>query len=167
MVHRLQIFGFSNQLTCRQFRIARLDYDVVFIVDQPLELTNCHPEQITNLRWQGFEEPDVHDRHSQLDVAHTLAAHILARYINPATVADNALVANTTVLATMTFPVLGRAENLLAEQALVLGFVRTIVNSLRLRHLTITVGEDQLGASDIYCDVLDELLIRLTAHRTS
>ena len=56
----------------------------------------------------------------QLDVAHALAAHLGARHLDAALVADDALVADALVLAAVALPVLGGTEDVLAEEAVLL-----------------------------------------------
>jgi hypothetical protein len=58
-----------------QRRQARLGDDVVFEVQDPLEILQRHVEQQADARRQRLQEPDVRDRSGQLDMAHALAAH--------------------------------------------------------------------------------------------
>src|SRR5690606_18597744 len=44
------------------------------VIDDLLEVTQRHAEQISHLRGQRLEEPDVRNGHGQLDMAHSLAA---------------------------------------------------------------------------------------------
>ncbi len=67
-------------------------------------------------------------------MAHALAPHLLARDFDPAALADDALVADALVLAAVALPVLGRAEDTLAEQAVALRLERAVVDRLRLGH---------------------------------
>jgi hypothetical protein len=68
---------------------------------------------LTNQMWLTVE--------AKLDVAHSLAAHLRARDLDPALVADDPLVPDALVLPAGALPVLGRAENALAEQPVSLG----------------------------------------------
>ena len=77
------------------------------------------------------------DRHGQLDVAEPLAAHLGLRHLDAAAVADHAAVADALVLAAVALPVLDRAEDLLAEQAVLLRLERAVVDRLRLGHLAV------------------------------
>ena len=43
-------------------RQAGLDDDVVFEIENPLEILKCHVEQQTNTARQRFEEPDMRHR---------------------------------------------------------------------------------------------------------
>ena len=89
-------------------------------------------------------------RHNKLDMTCTLTTNLLLGDLYATTVTDNALVADALVFATSTLIVLGRTEDALAEQAIALGLVSTIVDGLRLCHLTIRVFENLLrrGQSD-------------------
>ena len=66
-----------------------------------------------------------------------LAAHLGLRDLDAAAVADHAAVADALVLAAGALPVLDRAEDPLAEQAVLLRLERPVVDRLRLRHLAV------------------------------
>ena len=61
------------------------------------------------------------DGRGELDVAHALAAHLGAGDLDAAAIADHPFKADALVLAAVAFPVFGRAEDLLAEEAVALG----------------------------------------------
>ncbi|MNC45440.1 hypothetical protein D3C75_944030 [compost metagenome] len=73
----------------------------------------------------------MRNRSSQLNVAHTLPADLGSCHFDAAAVADNALVADTLVLAAMAFPVLLGTEDTLAEQAFLLRLQGTVVDGFR------------------------------------
>ena len=64
-------------------------------------------------------------------MSHTLTADGRFCDFNAATVADNALITDFLVLAAVAFPVLGRSENTLAEQAVFFRLQRTVIYGLR------------------------------------
>ena len=68
-------------------------------------------------------------------MAHALTAHLGPRDLDAAALADDALVADALVLAAVALPVLGRTEDALAEEAVLLGLQRAVVDRLRLRDL--------------------------------
>ena len=68
--------------------------------------------------------PDVHDGRGELDVAHALAPHLRAGDLDATALADDALEPDALVLAAVALPVPGGAEDLLAEQAVLLGTCR-------------------------------------------
>src|SRR6185436_12101230 len=94
------------------------------------------------------EIPDVADRAGQLDVAHPLAADLRAGDLDAALVADDALVADPLVLAAVALPVLGRTEDALVEQAILLGLERPVVDGLGLRHLALRPLPDLVRAGE-------------------
>ncbi len=57
----------------------------------------------------------MHHRHHQLNVAHTLPAHLLFSYFHTTAVANNTLVTDTLVLTAGTFIVFYRPEYPFAE----------------------------------------------------
>jgi hypothetical protein len=84
------------------------------------------------------------DRGSQIDMPHALSSHFGAGYLDAAFIADNTFVTYLLVLAAIALEVLGRAEYLLAEKAILLGLQSTIVESLGLGHLSIGPAPDLL-----------------------
>src|SRR4029078_5024221 len=101
---------------------------------------------------QGLEEPDVDDRRRQVDVAHALAAHAAVRHLDAAAVAYNPLVLRALVLAARALPVALGAEDSLAEQAVLFGPVRAVVDGLRLLHLAEGPGTDVVRARKLNAD---------------
>src|SRR5213076_853292 len=104
-------------------------------VEHLLELPRSDVEQVADAARDTLEEPDVRDRRGQVDVAHALAADLLAGHFDAAALADDALVADALVLAAVALPVLRRTEDALAEEAVALGLQRAVVDRLGLRYL--------------------------------
>ena len=69
------------------------------------------------------------------NVTHAFAAHFLLRHFHTAAVADDTAVADSLILAAIALVVLGRAEDLLAEEAFTLGLVSPVVHRFRLQDL--------------------------------
>ena len=70
-------------------------------------------------------------RRFQLDMAHPFAPNQASRNLHPAFIANYAFIANFLVFAAITFPILGRPENALAEQAVFLRFLRSVIYGFR------------------------------------
>src|SRR5262245_24603052 len=104
-------------------------------VENLLELTRCDVEQVADPARNALEEPDVRDRSGQVDVAHPLAADLLAGHLDAAALADDALVADALVLAAVALPVLRRTEDALAEESVTLRLERAVVDRFGLRYL--------------------------------
>ncbi len=104
-------------------------------VQDLLEFLGRHVQQVADAAGHALEEPDVADGRGEVDVAHALAANLRARDLHAAALAHDALVAHALVLAAVALPVLGRAEDALAEQAVLLGLERAVVDRLRLGDL--------------------------------
>ena len=128
----IQVLVFVEQLVDRDFLVARLDDDVVGVIDDLLEITQRDVEEIAHRARQRLEEPDVGDGNGELDVTHALAAHLAQGHFDAATVADHTAIANALVFAAMAFPVLDRTEDALAEQAVLLRLERAVVDRLGL-----------------------------------
>ena len=81
-------------------------------------------------------------RHNQLDMSHTFTAHFLFSNFHTTTVADDTFITDTLVFTAMTFIILDRTKNALAEQAITFGFVRTVINGFRLQNFTTRILKD-------------------------
>ena len=132
----------------REGRVARIDHDVVLVIDDALELAGAHVEHEAEPRGHAFVEPDVRDRHRQLDVSHALTTHPRERHFDAATVADHALVLDPLVFSAGTFPVAGRTENALAKQAAFFRLERPIVDRFRIFNFTLAPGAHRVAGSD-------------------
>src|SRR4029453_3840973 len=126
-------------LELRQVLRARLGVDLRDNrrgeVEDLLELLRGDVEQVADPARDTLEEPDVGDGRGQVDVAHPLAADLGPGYLHAAALADDPLVAHTLVLAAVALPVLGRTEDALAEETVLLRLQRAVVDRLGLRHL--------------------------------
>src|SRR6185437_14185081 len=113
-------------------------------VEDLLELLGSDVEQVADPAGHALEEPDVGDRSGEVDVTHALTAHLRARDLHAAALAHDALVPDALVLAAVALPVLRWTEDALAEQPVLLGLQRAVVDRLRLRHLTRRPAPDLL-----------------------
>ena len=87
------------------------------------------------------------NRHHQLNVAATLATHLLFRDQNTATVAHNASVTDALVLTAIALVILGRTEDALAEKAITLRLIGAVVNRFGFQHFAIRILQDFFGGS--------------------
>src|SRR5207302_11316620 len=94
------------------------------------------------------EEPDVAHRRGEVDVPHALPADLGARYLHPAALAHDALVTHALVLAAVALPVLGRTEDPLTEEPVLLGLERAVVDRLGLGDLARAPAADLLGGGE-------------------
>ncbi len=106
-------------------------------VEYPLQAAGRHVQKKTDAAGQALDEPDVGYRRGQFDVAHALAAHLAAGYLNAALVTDDTLVADPLVLAAIALEILGGPEYLLAEQTVLLRLQGAVVDGFRLGYLPI------------------------------
>ena len=127
-----EVLVFVEQLALTHFLRARIDDDVVRIIDHLLEVTERDVEQVAHRGRQGLEEPDVRHRHRQFDMTHALAPDLAERDFHAASVTNHAAIADPLVLPAMAFPVLDRTEDALTEQAVLLGLERAVVNGFGL-----------------------------------
>jgi hypothetical protein len=111
-------------------------------VDDLLEVLRRHVQQVAQARRDALEVPDVGDGSGELDVTHALTADGALGDLHAATLADDALEADTLVLAAGALPVAGRPEDLLSEEAVLLGLERAVVDGFGLLHLTVRPRAD-------------------------
>ncbi len=137
LVLRLEVLVFRQELTVLERGQARLEHDVVFEVQDALEILQRHVEQQADARRQRLQEPDVRDRRGELDVAHALAPDARQRHFDRALFADDALVLHALVLAAQALVILDRPEDAGAEQAVALGLEGAVVDGLRLFDLAV------------------------------
>src|SRR5713101_8130836 len=88
------------------------------------------------------------DRRGQIDMAHPLAPDFRLNHFDTALLADHAAMAHALVLAAITLIVLGRSEDLRAEEAVAFGLEGPVVDRLRLLDLAVRPRADQLGRGD-------------------
>jgi hypothetical protein len=70
-------------------------------------------------------------------VTHALPAHLRPGDFNPAAFADDALEPDALVLTAIALPVLGRAEDLFAEEAVLFGLEGAVVDRFGLLDLAV------------------------------
>ena len=127
-----------------------------------LQARRLHVQQRAEPARHRLEEPDVHDRGGQFDVPHALAADAAVRDLDAAAVADHALVLHAAVLAAGAFPVLFRAEDALAEQAVFFRAVGAVVDRLRLLDFAERPAADVVRAGQADADravVVDAIVL--------
>ncbi len=144
----LAILLLGEDLALRERGRSGIGDDVRREVDHLLELSRRHVEQDADARRHALEIPNVRDGRRQLDVAHPLAAHFRARDLDAAAIADHPLEADALVLAAVAFPVFGRAEDLLAEEAVAFRLEGPVVDRLRLLHFAEGPGANLFGRGE-------------------
>src|SRR5205085_12233696 len=101
-------------------------------------------EQVGQPRAGAAQVPDVHHGGGQLAVAHTLAAHLGARDVAATALADDALEPDALVLPAVALSSLGGAEDLLAEEPVLLRLERAVVDGLGLLDLAVRPHADRI-----------------------
>src|SRR5206468_10749827 len=104
--------------------------DVRGEVDDALEVLRSEIEEVAEPRGNALEVPDVGNRSRELDVTHPVATDLRPGDLDAATLADDALEPDPLVLAAVAFPVPRGTEDALAEQAVLLGLQRAVVDRL-------------------------------------
>src|SRR5262249_2695299 len=130
-------------------------------VEDLLELLRSHVDEVADPARHALEEPDVRHGGREVDVAHALAADLRARDLDAAALADDPLVADPLVLAAVALPVLRRTEDALAEEPVLLGLQRAVIDRLRLRYLAVTPASDLLARSEADLDCVEVIDVHL------
>ena len=152
LLERVLVLLVGEDLPLLEAGVARLDDHPVLVVEHPLELARRLVEEQAHPGRGALEEPDVAHGDRELDVAHALAADRRERHLDAAAVADHALVLDALVLAAGAFPVLSRTEDLLAEEPVLLGAVRAVVDRLGVLDLAVRPAADRLGGGELHLD---------------
>ena len=156
-VLRLQILVFRQQLTVLERGQAGLQHDVIFKIQDPLEILQRHVEQETDARRQRLQEPDVRNGSGQFDMTHALATDARQRHFDRALFADDALVLHPLVLAAQALVVLDRPEDAGAEQAVALRLEGAVVDGLRLLDLAVGPGQNLFRGRNRDPDLVEDL----------
>ena len=144
-VEDVQIFLFGEEVhIIHIFSLTGLDNYVTLIVDDRIQLLGWQAKQVADLVGQRAEIPNVSHGNDELYMSRTLSPHLLFRHLDPATVADDAFVADAFVFSAIAFVVLHRPEDALAEQSVAFGLVRAVINRLGLENLTVGVLQNLL-----------------------
>src|SRR5690606_33455635 len=114
-------------------------------------------EQVAEAAGDTLEVPDVRHRSGELDVAHPLAAHAGAGHLDAAALTDDALEAHALVLAAVALPVPGRAEDLLAEESVLLRLQGPVVDGLGLLDFAVAPTADVLRRSQANPQLVEEV----------
>ena len=101
------------------------------------------------------EVPDVDGRCGQLDVAHAVPSDLGAGDLHPTPLTDDPLEADPLVLAAVALPVLGRAEDLLAEEPVLLRLQGAVVDGLRLLDLAVGPHADAVRGGQADADLIE------------
>ena len=135
-LQRIQILLVGQQLTTLKLgHHARIKNQIGLEVQNPLDVAQGHVEHQTNARRQRLQEPDVGHGAGQVDVTHTLAAHLGQGDLGAALFALHTAVLHALVLAAQALVVLDRSEDRGTEQTLALWLEGTVIDRLRLLDL--------------------------------
>ena len=117
-------------------------------------------EQVGEPRPGAAQVPDVDHGRGELDVPHAVAPHLGPGDLDPAALADDALEAHPLVLAAVALPVLGRAEDLLAEEPVLLGAQRAVVDRLGLLDLAVGPAPDGIAGGEADAQLVEGIHVQ-------
>ena len=131
----LAVLQLSQKLLLGERCILRVQYNVGSKVQHLLHGARRNIQNKAHAARNALEVPDMGHRSRQLNMSHTLTAYLGTGDLNATAVADSTLMADTLVLAAMTFPITSWSKNFLAEKTVLLWLQSTIVNSLWFQYL--------------------------------
>ena len=131
-------------------RVAGIGDHVRSEIQDLFHTSGAHVQDQTDPAGDALEVPDMGDRGGQFDVTHPLSSYFCLCDFYAAAVADDALIADALILSAVAFPVLGRSEDPLAEQAVALGLQRSVVDGFGLRDLTVRPASDLVRRGKAY-----------------
>ncbi len=135
------------RIAVRLLLLARVKNDVGGEVDDVLEVLRSHVEDKAHPGGDRLQIPDVGARGDELDVPESLSTPVLGDDFDAALFAGDALVADLFVFSAVAFVVFGGAEDLLAEEAAHLRFLRTVVDGFGFGDFAFAPITDHLRAS--------------------
>src|SRR5690606_8785170 len=98
---------------------------------------------------------------------HPLTAHLGAGDLDAAALADDAAEPDALVLAAVALPVLGRTEDLLAEEPVLLRLERAVVDGLRLLDLAVGPHADGVRGGQADPELVEEVDVEHGGGRSS
>jgi hypothetical protein len=102
----------------------------------------------------------VRDRRGELDVAHPLPAHLGPGDLDATTLTDDALEPDALVLAAVALPVPGGAEDLLAEEPVLLRLQGAVVDGFGLLNFAMGPLADVVSGSQADTQVVEEVDVK-------
>jgi hypothetical protein len=147
-VRGLVVLLLGEELHLLQVGIAGVDDDVLLVVQHRSQRRYRQVEEQAHAARHGTVEPDMGDGRRQLDMAHTLAAHLEVRYLDAAAIADHALIANRLKFPAVALPLLGGSEDALAEEAVLLRSQGAVVDGLGLLDLAVAPAPYHVRAGE-------------------
>ncbi len=135
---RFEILFLGEKIHLFQVGIARIDDNVLLVVEDGTETPNGEVQQQSHTRRHGTVIPDVRDRRRQLNMPHTLSAHLEVRDFDATTVTNHTLVSDGLKLSAITLPLFCSTENTLTEKPIFLGAQSPIIDGLGFLDLAVT-----------------------------
>ena len=146
------VLFFAEQLLFLQRCEAGIGHDICGKVQHLFQQARADIQHQADAGRDPLEIPDMRNGRGQLDMAHTLAAHLGARHFNAAAVADLTLVADLLILTAVALPVLSGPKYPLAEQTVPLGLQGPVIDGLRLFDLAVRPFQNLFRGGDANLD---------------
>ncbi len=152
LLAHIGVLFFGQELLLDKLRVAGVDNDILCEVKHFLQPLLGDLNDLTYTGRGTLEVPYMGHGSGKLNMTHTLAANLCARYFNAAAVAYLALEAYLFVFSAVTFPVLGRSKDPFAEKTVALRLLGSVVYGLRSFHNAVRPGSDLFGGrqTDFY-----------------
>ena len=108
-----------------------IDDDVILEIDDLFKVVCFNVNEVADARGHGFEEPDMNDGRSEIDMPHAFSSHATMGNFHAATVANHPFMFGTFVLTAGTFPIAFRTKDPFTEQTVFFGSVSPVVDGFR------------------------------------
>ena len=142
------VLRLGQQLAFNQVSaFTRVKYDEAGKIQNFFQATRRNIQNQAHTAGDTFEVPDMGNRRSQFDVAHTVTTNLAAGNFNAALVADNTLITDAFIFAAMTFPILSRAKDSFAEQAIPFRLQGSVIDGFGFFYLAVGPGSNLVRRS--------------------
>ena len=158
LLQHVTVFRFGQYLLFHQRRVARVDYNIIREVQHPLQQTRAHIQDQPHPGRNPLKIPDMRHRRSQLNMPHTLTAHLGTGDLYAAFITNFALVTYLFIFAAVAFPVLLWPKDTLTEQAVLFRLERAVVDGFRLLDLPVGPFPDQFGRGEADLDCIERVI---------
>ena len=98
-------------------------------------------------------------RNDEFDVTHPLSSHLFFCHLYSTSITYDTFISDPLVLTTVTFVILYGAKNALTEKTITLRLIGAVVDSLRLKHLTVAALQDLVRGAEANGDGVKVLLL--------
>ena len=149
----ITVFLFSEHLLFLQLaHIAGIRDNIHSKIENLFQHTGRNVENKTYTGRNPLQIPDMGNRRSQLNVAHSFPAHFGTGNFHTTAITNFPFIPDSLILSAVALPILSRPKDAFTEKAVPFWFQSAVVDRLRLFNLTVRPFSDFFGRSksDLY-----------------